>query len=157
MATDFVHLHLHTHYSMLDGACTPAGLAKLAQQYGMNAAAITDHGYVGGAEEFHRVFKGAGLNGIVGCEAYVSPTTRFDKSAHIPHIKGYHLVLLCEDNTGYHNLCKLISEAYRNGIYYKPRMDKELLREYHEGMINMVGGIPRKFCGCNSCRTEPQE
>jgi DNA polymerase-3 subunit alpha len=149
MATDFVHLHLHTHYSMLDGACTPAGLAKLAQEYDMNAAAITDHGYVGGAEEFHRTFKAAGLNGIVGCEAYVSPTTRFDKSAHIPHIKGYHLVLLCEDNTGYHNLCKLISEAYRNGIYYKPRMDKEILRQYHEGIIALsacIGGeIPSHF------------
>ena len=148
-AADFVHLHLHTHYSMLDGACTPKGLAKLAKEYGMNAAAITDHGYVGGAEEFHRVFKGEGLNGIVGCEAYVSPTTRFDKSPHIPHIKGYHLVLLCEDNRGYHNLCKLISEAYRNGVYYKPRMDKEILRQYHEGIIALsacIGGeIPAHF------------
>ena len=149
MPSDFIHLHLHTHYSMLDGACTPDGLVKLAQEFEMPAAAITDHGYVGGAEEFHRLFRKAGLNGIVGCEAYVSPTTRFDKSPHVAHIKGFHLVLLCEDNTGYHNLCKLISEAYRNGLYYKPRVDKELLKQYHKGIIALsacIGGeIPARF------------
>ncbi|MBQ7207889.1 MAG: DNA polymerase III subunit alpha [Lentisphaeria bacterium] len=149
MASDFVHLHLHTHYSMLDGACTASGLVELAKEMDMPAIAITDHGYVGGAEEFHRVLTEAGLNPIVGCEAYVSPTTRFDRTPTVPHIKGHHLVLLCENETGYKNLCKLISEAWRNGMYYKPRMDKDLLREYHEGLIALsaciAGEIPSRF------------
>ena len=149
MASDFVHLHLHTHYSMLDGACTASGLAKLAKEMDMPAVAITDHGYVGGAEEFHRVLSAEGLNPIVGCEAYISPTTRFDRNPTVPHIKGHHLVLLCENETGYKNLCKLISEAWRNGMYYKPRMDKEILRQYHEGLIALsaciAGEIPRHF------------
>ena len=149
MPADFVHLHLHTHYSMLDGACTAAGLAKLAGEMEMSACAITDHGYLGGAEEFHRVLSGAGINPIIGCEAYVSPTTRFDRNPTVDFIKGFHLVLLCENQQGYHNLCKLISEAYRNGLYYKPRVDKELLREYHGGLIALsaciAGEIPRRL------------
>ena len=149
MASDFVHLHLHTHYSMLDGACTASGLVKMAQEMGMDSIAITDHGYVGGAEEFHRVLTKAGMKPIIGCEAYVSPTNRFDHSANVPHIKGHHLVLLCENETGYKSLCKLISEAWRTGMYYKPRMDKDLLREYHEGLIALsacIGGeIPSLF------------
>ncbi len=159
MPADFVHLHLHTHYSMLDGACTAGGIIQLAKQFDMPGAAITDHGYVGGAEEFHRMLKAAGLNGIVGCEAYVSPTTRFDRSAHVEHIKGFHLVLLCENNTGYHNLCKLISEAYRNGLYYKPRMDREILRRYHEGIIALsacVGGEIPARCLENDDRAAEQ-
>ena len=158
MASDFVHLHLHTHYSMLDGACTASGLVKLAQEMDMDSIAITDHGYVGGAEEFHRVLSKAGMKPIVGCEAYVSPTTRFDHTATVPHIKGHHLVLLCENETGYKNLCKLISEAWRNGMYYKPRMDKEILREYHEGIIALsacIGGeIPSLFLDGNDKAAE---
>ena len=134
---------------MLDGACTAAGIVALAKEYGMTAAAITDHGYVGGAEEFHRVLKEAGLNGIVGCEAYIAPGSRSDRSPGTEFVKGFHLVLLCENNTGYHNLCKLISEAYRTGFYYKPRIDKELLREYHEGLIGLsaciAGEIPERI------------
>ena len=151
MPSDFVHLHLHTHYSMLDGACTASGLVKLAQKYEMPAIAITDHGYMGGVEEFHRVVGGAGINPVIGCEAYIAPGSRFDHNPAVPFIKGFHLVLLCENETGYHNLCKLISEAYRTGIYYKPRMDKELLAKYHEGLIALsaciAGEIPRMLLG----------
>ena len=151
MPSDFVHLHLHTHYSMLDGACTASGLVKLAQKYEMPAIAITDHGYMGGVEEFHRVVGAAGINPVIGCEAYIAPGSRFDHNPAVPFIKGFHLVLLCENETGYHNLCKLISEAYRTGIYYKPRMDKELLAKYHEGLIALsaciAGEIPRMLLG----------
>ncbi len=158
MPADFVHLHLHTHYSMLDGACTVKGLSKLAKEFDMPAIAITDHGYVGGAEEFHKTLSGEGINPVIGCEAYVSPTTRFDRNPAVEHIKGYHLVLLCENETGYHSLCKLISEAYRNGLYYKPRIDKELLMQYHEGLIGMsaciAGEIPRYVLAGNPARAE---
>ena len=151
MPSDFVHLHLHTHYSMLDGACTPAGLAKLAKQYEMPAIAITDHGYMGGVEEFHRVIGKEGINPVIGCEVYIAPGSRFDRNPAVPFIKGFHLVLLCENETGYHNLCKLISEAYRTGMYYKARIDKELLEKHHEGLIALsacIGGeIPRMLLG----------
>ena len=149
MPSDFVHLHLHTHYSMLDGACTPSGLVGLAKSLDMVGCAITDHGYVGGAEDFHKTFTSAGLRPIVGCEMYMASGSRFDRSPAQEHPKGYHLVLLCENDTGYKSLCKLISEAYRNGLYYKPRIDMELLREYHEGLIALsaciAGEVPRKL------------
>ncbi len=153
MPVDFVHLHLHTHYSMLDGACTAKGIVKLAQSMDMVGAAITDHGYVGGAEEYHRVFNEAGLRPIIGCEAYVAPGSHFDKTPALEHYKGFHLVLLCENDTGYHNLCKLISEAYRNGLYYKPRIDHELLTQYNEGLIALSaciqGEVSRRFLDSN--------
>ena len=149
MPADFVHLHLHTHYSMLDGACTPAGLVELVKANDMIGCAITDHGYVGGAEEMHRTFTAAGLRPIIGCEMYMASGSRFDKSPTQEHPKGFHLILLCENDTGYRNLCKLISEAYRNGLYYKPRIDKELLREYNAGLIALTaciaGEVPRKL------------
>ena len=97
MAADFVHLHLHTHYSMLDGACTAKGLVKMAKEMEMPGIAITDHGYMGGTEEFHRILSGEGLVPIIGMEAYVSPTTRFDKNPMTEFIKGFHLVLLAEN------------------------------------------------------------
>ncbi|MCQ2378227.1 MAG: DNA polymerase III subunit alpha [Victivallaceae bacterium] len=149
MAADFVHLHLHTHYSMLDGACTAKGIVKLAKSMDMIGAAITDHGYVGGAEEYHRLLTEAGLRPVIGCEAYMAPGSRHDKDPRTPHCKGFHLVLLCENDTGYHNLCKLISEAYRTGLYYKPRIDRELLTQYHEGLIALSacvqGQVPRRY------------
>ncbi len=158
VASDFVHLHLHTHYSMLDGACTANGIAKLAQEQDMIGAAITDHGYLGGVEEFHRVLTENDLRPIVGCEAYIAPGSRFDRDPHIEHCKGFHLVLLCENDIGYHNLCKLISEAYRTGIYYKPRIDRELLTQYHEGLIALSaciqGEIPRRFLDSNPAAAE---
>ena len=149
MPADFVHLHLHTHYSMLDGACTASGLVTMAKEMEMPGIAITDHGYMGGTEEFHRVLSKEGLTPILGMEAYVSPTTRFDKNPAVDFIKGYHLVLLAENQQGYHNLCKIMSEAYRTGLYYKARCDRELLKQYHEGIIALsaciAGEIPRKL------------
>ena len=149
MPADFVHLHLHTHYSMLDGACTASGLVTMAKEMEMPGIAITDHGYMGGTEEFHRVLSKEGITPILGMEAYVSPTTRFDKNPAVDFIKGYHLVLLAENQQGYHNLCKIMSEAYRTGLYYKARCDRELLKQYHEGIIALsaciAGEIPRKL------------
>ncbi len=136
MPSDFVHLHLHTHYSMLDGACTISGLKKLAAEMNMNAMAITDHGYMGGVEEFHRELSAAGINPIVGVEAYVAPGDRRDFSAAKPFNKGgFHLILLCENEQGYKSLCKMMSAANKDGFYYKPRIDRELLRAYNEGLI----------------------
>ncbi len=147
MASDFVHLHLHSHYSLLDGACTIKGLVEMAKKYDMNSVAITDHGFMGSVIDMYQNFGKAGINPIVGCEMYVSPTTRFDKNTSVPDIRGYHLVLLAKDITGYHSLCKLISEASVNGFFYKPRVDKELLAAHSEGLIAFtacVGGeVPK--------------
>ncbi len=149
MANNFVHLHLHTHYSMLDGACTVSGLIPMAKEMNMPGIAITDHGYMGGTEEFHRKLTAENLTPIVGVEAYVSPTNRFDKNPAVDFIKGFHLVLLAENQKGYHNLCKIMSESWRTGHYYKARCDKQLLAQYHEGIIALsaciAGEIPRKL------------
>ena len=136
MPADFVHLHLHTHYSMLDGACTVDGLLNLAKENDMSAMAITDHGYMGGVEEFHRVLSGGGINPIVGVEAYLAPGDRRDFDSNKPFNKGgFHLILLCENEQGYKGLCKMMSAANKDGFHYKPRIDKELLKTYHEGLI----------------------
>ncbi len=143
MAADFVHLHVHSHYSLLDGACTVKGLLKMTEAYDMIGCAITDHGYVGGAVDMYDTFRAGGRRPIIGCEVYVAPTTRFDRDPSRPHIRGYHLVLLAENIKGYHSLCKLLSEAWINGMYYKPRVDRDLLREHHEGLLCLsacVGG-----------------
>ncbi|MBR7121669.1 MAG: DNA polymerase III subunit alpha [Lentisphaeria bacterium] len=149
MATDFVHLHLHTHYSMLDGACTASGLIRMAKDMDMPGIAITDHGYMGGTEEFHKKLTAENLTPIIGVEAYVSPTTRQDRNPAVDFIKGFHLVLLAENQQGYHNLCKIMSESWRTGLYYKARCDKQLLAQYHEGIIALsaciAGEIPRKL------------
>jgi DNA polymerase-3 subunit alpha len=150
MATDFVHLHLHTDYSLLDGACAiswaklkkedaegKVDLVTMAQEYGMKACAITDHGVMGGCYEFHNAMKKAGIKPIIGCETYIAPGSRLEKQPGVPNIKGFHLILLAKNNVGYHNLCKLNSEAHMTGFYYKPRIDRELLAKYHEGIIGM--------------------
>ncbi len=146
MPADFVHLHVHSHYSLLDGACTVKQLLKMTNEYDMIGCAITDHGYLGGAVDMYDTFKAGGKKPIIGCEVYVSPTTRFDRDANKPHIRGHHLVLLAENIQGYHSLCKLLSEAWLNGMYYKPRVDRDLLREHHEGLIALsaciAGEIP---------------
>ncbi len=159
MPSDFVHLHLHTHYSMLDGACTVKGLVELAKENDMTAMAITDHGYMGGAEEFHRVLSGAGINPIVGVEAYLAPGDRRDFDSNKPFNKGgFHLVLLSENDTGYLNLCKLMSSANKEGFHYKPRIDKEILRTYNEGIIctsACIGGeISQYFMQGDNARAE---
>ncbi len=152
MSVEFVHLHLHTDYSLLDGACPISWMSKLhdkekakgkddiiqlARENNMKAVAITDHGVMGGCLEFHNELKSNGLKPVIGCETYLAPGSRFDKRPDIPHVKGYHLILLAQNDQGYHNLCQLISEAHTNGFYYKPRIDKELLAQYHEGIIGM--------------------
>ncbi len=131
---DFVHLHVHTEYSLLDGACRLKDLADRLKELGQTACAITDHGVMYGCIEFYKTMKENGIKPIIGCEVYVAPRSRFDKEAKIDS-SPYHLILLCENNTGYQNLVKLVSDASVNGFYNKPRCDRETLKKYHEGLI----------------------
>ena len=134
----FVHLHTHSHYSLLDGLATPAALAARAKELGMEALALTDHGNLYGAVEFYKAAKAAGLKPILGVEAYVAQRTRFDK-AHGADDKSFHLTLLAENAMGWGNLVKLISSANLEGFYYKPRVDHDLLRRHREGIIALSG------------------
>lgn len=142
----FVNLHLHTEYSLLDGACRTDRLMKRVKELGQNAVAITDHGNMYGVTEFWNSAKSSGVKPIIGCEVYVAPRTRFDKEAKIDS-SPYHLVLLCENNRGYKNLVKLVSLASLEGFYNKPRVDADLLKKYSEGLICLsaclAGEIPR--------------
>lgn len=132
--SQFVHLHVHTQYSILDGASGIKPLLKRAKELGMNSIAITDHGNMFGAKSFHQAANKEGIKPILGCEVYVAEKSRFDKSDKDDR-GGDHLILLAKNLTGYHNLVKLVSYAWMEGYYYKPRIDKELLRKYHEGII----------------------
>lgn len=134
----FVHLHTHSHYSLLDGMNKIPELVSRAKDLGMNAIALTDHGSMYGAIEFYKECKKAGIKPIVGVEAYVARRTRHDKEADLDS-KSYHLTLLARNNAGYKNLMKLVSRANLEGYYYRPRMDKELLREHAEGIICLSG------------------
>lgn len=134
----FVHLHTHSHYSLLDGLAKPAELVARAKELGMEALALTDHGNLYGAIEFYQLATKAGIKPILGVEAYICPRTRFDK-AHGADDKSFHLTLLVENITGWHNLMKLVTKANLEGFYYKPRMDRELLRLHHEGLIALSG------------------
>lgn len=132
--SNFVHLHLHTQYSLLDGAIRPEALIAFAKEQKMPAIAITDHGNLFGAVEFYQKAMSKGVKPIIGCEVYVAPGSRTEKTA----VKGeyaFHLVLLVKNAKGYQNLCKLLTRAYTEGFYYKPRVDKELLKEFNEGLI----------------------
>ncbi len=129
--SQFTHLHTHTHYSVLDGAASVKKLVARAVEIGQTALSITDHGNMYGAREFHIEATKAGLKPIVGCEVYVAPTTRFDKSVRA----GDHLILLAKNKVGYHNLIKMVSYGFTEGYYYNPRIDKDLLKQYHEGII----------------------
>lgn len=133
--TNFVHLHSHTQYSLLDGACLLTELIKLAQLYKMPALAITDHGNMFGAVEFYQLCMKAGIKPIIGCEAYIAPNSRFDKASQGVHEAAYHLILLAKDEEGYRNLLKLVSIGYLEGFYYKPRMDKEVLKQHSKGLV----------------------
>ncbi len=133
--SDFVHLHLHTQYSLLDGACRIPELLKLAQQYKMDSLAITDHGNMFGAIEFYFEALKAGIKPIIGCEVYVAPGSRLDKTSSGIEDASYHLILLVRDETGYQNLMKLVSAGYLEGFYYRPRIDKEILAQYSKGLI----------------------
>jgi DNA polymerase-3 subunit alpha len=133
--SDFVHLHLHTQYSLLDGAIRIPDLIAAAKEYKMPAIAVTDHGNLFGAMEFYSQVKSNGIKPIIGCELYVAPESRFDHNAKAGKVAYYHLILLCENEKGYRNLCKLVTKAYQEGFYYKPRIDKELLEQHSEGLI----------------------
>ena len=132
---NFAHLHVHTEYSLLDGSNKINEYVARVKELGMNSAAITDHGVMFGCIDFYRAAKAAGIKPILGCEVYVAPGSRFDREAGQTENRYYHLVLLAENNQGYQNLMKIVSKAFIDGFYYKPRVDLELLEEYHEGII----------------------
>jgi DNA polymerase-3 subunit alpha len=134
----FVHLHLHTEYSLLDGAIRMRELMKKAAEYGMPAVAVTDHGNLFGAIEFYQEAERAGIKPIIGCEAYIAPRSHKEK-ANSMREAAYHFTLLAENDTGYRNLVKLITTAHLDGFHYRPRIDKELLAQYHEGLIGLSG------------------
>lgn len=131
----FVHLHVHTEYSLLDGSNKIKEYVARVKELGMNSAAITDHGVMYGVIDFYRAAKEAGIKPILGCEVYVAPNSRFDKESSGGEERYYHLVLLAENNTGYDNLVKIVSKGFTEGYYYKPRVDMEVLNQYHEGII----------------------
>ncbi len=141
----FVHLHLHTEYSLLDGACQINKLVEKIKAIGQKAVAITDHGVMYGVIDFYRACKKAGIKPVIGCEVYVAPSSRFDK-VRTAGRDYYHMVLLCENDVGYRNLIKLVSKGFTEGFYVKPRIDDALLEEYHEGLICLsaclAGEIP---------------
>lgn len=132
---NFAHLHVHTEYSLLDGSNKINEYVARVKELGMNSAAITDHGVMFGCIDFYRAAKAAGIKPILGCEVYVAPGSRFDREIGQAEDRYYHLVLLAENNHGYENLMKIVSKAFVDGFYYKPRVDMELLQEYHEGII----------------------
>ncbi len=132
---NFTHLHVHTEYSLLDGSNKIKEYVARVKELGMDSAAITDHGVMFGVIDFYREAKAAGINPVLGCEVYVAPNSRFDKETSGGEDRYHHLVLLAENNTGYGNLMKIVSKGFVEGFYYKPRVDMEVLREYHEGII----------------------
>jgi len=146
MTAAFVHLHNHSEYSLLDGACRVKGLVSRAAELEMPAVAITDHGVLYGVIDFYREAKKQGIKPIIGCEVYVAPRSRLDKEARLDDSQ-YHLLLLCKNEIGYKNLVELVSRAFIEGFYYKPRVDRELLQHYHEGLIALsaciAGEIPQ--------------
>ncbi len=147
--SEFIHLHIHTQYSLLDGACRIPQLLAQAKQYNMDSLAITDHGNMFGAINFYLEAQKAGIKPIIGCEVYVAPGSRFEKASHGIEEASYHLVLLARDEEGYKNLMKLVSIGYLEGFYYRPRIDKEALSTYSKGLIGLSaclkGEIPSKI------------
>ena len=144
----FTHLHLHTEYSLLDGACRIDELISALKEKGQTAAAITDHGVMYGVIEFYKAAKAAGIKPIIGCECYVAARTRHDK-VHGLDNERYHLILLCKNETGYKNLIEMVSKSWTEGFYTKPRIDRELLEKHHEGLIALsaclAGEVPRSL------------
>ena len=141
----FTHLHVHTEYSLLDGSNKIKELIGRVKELGMDSVAITDHGVMYGVIDFYREAKKNGIRPIIGCEVYVAPGSRFEKEGR-DDSRYYHLVLLAENDVGYHNLIKIVSRGFTEGFYYKPRVDKELLRQYSEGIIALsaclAGEVP---------------
>ena len=148
----FVHLHLHTEYSLLDGACRIQGLVKRVKELGQTAVAITDHGVMYGCVDFYKACVAEDIHPIIGCEVYVSPRNRTDKVRELDS-ENRHLVLLCKDETGYRNLSYMVSQANLDGFYNKPRIDLNLLREHHEGLIALsaclAGEVPKRLLAGN--------
>ncbi len=144
-ARSFVHLHCHSHYSLLDGASPIERLVERAKELRMNALALTDHGNLHGALEFYQKAKAAGINPIIGYEAYIAPGSRFQKDAGSMKEASYHLTLLAQNRTGFQNLIKLASAAFLEGFYFKPRIDKELLAAHNEGLICLSGCVSSEF------------
>ena len=132
---NFTHLHVHTEYSLLDGSNKINEYVSRVKELGMDSAAITDHGVMYGVIDFYRACKASGINPVLGCEVYVAPGSRFDREVGSGDDRYYHLVLLAENNQGYSNLMKIVSKGFVEGFYYKPRVDMELLEQYHEGII----------------------
>ena len=143
----FAHLHVHTEYSLLDGSNKIKEYVARVKELGMNSAAITDHGVMFGCIDFYKAAKEAGIKPILGCEVYVAPGSRFDRETVKGEERYYHLVLLAENDLGYSNLTKIVSKGYVDGFYYKPRVDMEILEQYHEGIIALsaclAGEVPR--------------
>jgi len=135
--SEFIHLHLHTQYSLLDGACRIPELLSVATQYKMDSLAITDHGNLFGAIDFYLEAQKAGIKPIIGCEVYIAPGNRLDKTSGGINEASYHFILLARDETGYHNLMKLVSIGYLEGFYYRPRIDKEALSQYSKGLLGL--------------------
>ena len=144
----FAHLHVHTEYSLLDGACRIDGIMDRIKELGQTAVAITDHGVMYGCIDFYKTAKAAGIKPIIGCEVYVTRRSISDRVHGIDN-DPYHLVLLCENRKGYENLCLMVSEAFINGFYGKPRVDIEMLQKHHEGLIALsaclAGAIPQRL------------
>ena len=144
----FAHLHVHSEYSLLDGACRIGGMMDRVKELGQTAIALTDHGVMYGCIEFYKAAKAAGIKPIIGCEVYVALRRMEDRIYGVDN-ESYHLVLLCENQKGYENLCLLVSKAFMDGFYGKPRVDLELLREHHEGLIALsaclAGAIPQRL------------
>ena len=149
----FAHLHVHTEYSLLDGSNKIAEYVSRVKELGMTAAAITDHGVMYGVIDFYKACKKEGINPVIGCEVYVAPGSRFDREQSHGDDRYYHLILLAENDTGYANLMKIVSRSFTEGFYYKPRVDLELLREFHEGLIAssacLAGEVAREIARGN--------
>ena len=144
----FVHLHGHSHYSLLDGGATLPGLCAKAAEFGMPALGLTDHGNLFGMVEFYQEATKAGIKPLLGCEFYVAPGSRFDKDAHGISEAAYHLVVLAKNQAGYKNILKLASLAFTEGFYYRPRVDKETLARYSEGLIVINGHFGTEIAAC---------
>ena len=132
---NFTHLHVHTEYSLLDGSNKIKECVLRVKELGMDSVAITDHGVMFGVIDFYRAAKAEGIRPILGCEVYVAPNSRHDREVGNNEDRYYHLVLLAENNEGYNNLMKIVSKGFTEGYYYKPRVDMEVLEQYHEGII----------------------
>lgn len=146
----FTHLHVHTEYSLLDGSCKIKELVARAKELGMDSMAITDHGVMYGVIEFYRAAREAGIKPVIGCEVYVTSGSRFDRETVSGEDRYYHLVLLAENNKGYQNLMKIVSKGFVDGFYYKPRVDYEVLEQYHEGIIALsacLAGEVQRYIG----------